>query len=192
MGRKARPTILFKFRFAVADQCWRSTDFGHHWFHVARVHDHSPFPVPWWCLQCQIRWSTQRPVSNSIQLQAETWKQSAATGILNGLAPDYLSTIIPVVGLDITFLIAHLCLARSVWHWEPYACLAHWRRPDSSPRIFTEPKSIAEFDLRAPCRKHPHLSSNASDAQKRSSRDRAQIDWSTDRFRNLTFELRRK
>ena len=33
---------LFKFRFAVADQYWRSTDFGHHWFHVARVHDHSP------------------------------------------------------------------------------------------------------------------------------------------------------
>ena len=47
---------------------------------------------------------------------AETWKQSAATGILNGLALDYLSTIIPVVGLDITFLIAHLCVARSVWH----------------------------------------------------------------------------
>ena len=56
---------------------------------------------------------------------AETWKQSAATGILNGLALRYLSTIIPVVGLDITFLIAHLCVARSVWHWEPWACLAH-------------------------------------------------------------------
>ena len=23
----------------------RSTEFGHHWFHVARVHDHSPLPV---------------------------------------------------------------------------------------------------------------------------------------------------
>ena len=102
---------LFKFRFAVADQYWRSTDFGHHWFHVARVHDHSPLPVPWWCLQCQMRWSTRRPVSNSIQLQAETWKQSAATGILNGLALDYLSTIIPVVGLDLRSL-----LLTSVWH----------------------------------------------------------------------------
>ena len=69
MRTKARPTILFKFRFAVADQYWRSTDFGHHRFHVARVHDHSPLPVPWWCLQCQMRWSTQRPVSNSIQLR---------------------------------------------------------------------------------------------------------------------------
>ena len=37
-----------------------------------------------------MRWSTRRPVSNSIQLQAETWKQSAVTGILNGLALDYL------------------------------------------------------------------------------------------------------
>ena len=49
--------------------------------------------------------------------------------------------------------------------------------------------SRAEFDLGAPCRKHPHLSSNASDAQKCSSRHRAQIDCSTNRFRNLTFEL---
>ena len=103
---------LFKFRFAVADQYWQSTDFGHHWLHVARVHDHSP--VPWLSLQCQMRWSTRRPVSNSIRLQAETWKQSAATGILNGLAQDYLSTINPVVGLDITFLIAHLCVSRHV------------------------------------------------------------------------------
>ena len=52
-----------------------------------------------------------------LQLQAETWKQSVATGILNGLALDYLSTIFPVMGLDITFLIAYLCVARSVWHW---------------------------------------------------------------------------
>ena len=80
----------------------------------------------------------------------KTWKQSAATGFLNGLALDYLSTIVTVVGFDITFLIAHLCVARSVWHWEPWACLAHWRRADRSPRIFTDPKSIAEFDLRAP------------------------------------------
>ena len=49
--------------------------------------------------------------------------------------------------------------------------------------------SIAEFDLRAPCRNHPHLSSNASDAQKCFSRHRVQIDWSRNRFRNLTFEL---
>ena len=32
------------------------------------------------------------------------------------IEPD-LSTIIPVVGLDIVFLIAHLCVVRSVWHW---------------------------------------------------------------------------
>ena len=43
---------------------------------------------------------------------AETWKQSTATGILKGLALDYLSTIIPLVRLDITFLIAYLCVAR--------------------------------------------------------------------------------
>ena len=60
-----------------------------------------------------------------------------ATGILNGLALRYLSTIIIVVGLDIMFLIAHLCVARSVWHWEHWACLAQWRRADRSPRIFT-------------------------------------------------------
>ena len=84
-----------------------------------------------------MRWSTRRPVSNSIQLQAETWKQSAATDIPKGIALDYLSTII-------------LCVARSVWHWEPWACLAHWRRANRSLRILTEPKSIAEFDLRAP------------------------------------------
>ena len=84
--------------------------------------------------------------------------KTCITGILNGLALDYLSTIILVVGLDITFLIAHLCVARSVWHWEPWACLAHWRRADRSPRIFTELKSIAEFDLRAFRRKQavPH------------------------------------
>ena len=135
MGRKTRPTILFKFRFAVADQYWRSTD---------------SLPVPWWCLQCQMRWSTRRPVSNSIQLQAETWKQSAATGILNGLALDYLSTIIPVVGLDITFFIAHLCVARSVWHWEPWACLAHWRRIDRSPRTSQSPNQLRNLTYELP------------------------------------------
>ena len=65
---------------------------------------------------------------------AETWKQSAATGVLNGLALDFLSTIIIVVGLDITFLIAQLCVACSVWHWEPWA---PWRRADRSTRMFT-------------------------------------------------------
>ena len=88
-------------------------------------------------------------------------KPSAATGILNGLALDYLSTIFPVVGLDITFLIAYLCVARSVRHWEPWACLAYCRRADRSPRTLpvrrsvshvTEfksigAKSISEFDL---------------------------------------------
>ena len=109
---------LLEFRFAVADQHRLPTEFGHHWFHVARVHDHSHLPVPWWCLQCQMRWPTPRPVSNSK-------KQFAATGILNGLALGYLSTILPVVGLDITFLIAQLCVASSAWHWEPWVCLAH-------------------------------------------------------------------
>ena len=52
-------------------------------------------------------------------------KQSAATGILNGLALDYLSTIFLVMGLDITFLIAYRCVACSVRHWEPWACLTH-------------------------------------------------------------------
>merc|ERR1719161_3023714 len=41
---------------------------------------------------------------------AETQKQSAATGIIYGLAVGYLSTIIPVLALGITILIAHsLC-----------------------------------------------------------------------------------
>ena len=83
-------------------------------------------------------------------VDAKTSSCRLKPGILNGLALDYLSTIIPVVGLDITLLIAHLCVARSVWHWEPWACLAHWRRADRPPRIFTVLKSIAEFDLRAP------------------------------------------
>jgi len=41
---------------------------------------------------------------------AETQKQSAATGIIYGLAVGYLSTIIPVLALGVTILIAHtLC-----------------------------------------------------------------------------------
>jgi len=41
---------------------------------------------------------------------AETQKQSAATGIIYGLALGYLSTIIPVLALGVTILIAHsLC-----------------------------------------------------------------------------------
>ena len=41
---------------------------------------------------------------------AETQKLSAATGIIYGLALGYLSTIIPVVSLGITILVAHyLC-----------------------------------------------------------------------------------
>ena len=94
------------------------TDFGHHWFHVARVHDHSPLPVPWWCLQCQMRWSTRRPLVSSAVSLWITCQPSSPSWVL-----------------DITFLIAHLCVARSVWHWEPWACLAHWRRADRSPRI---------------------------------------------------------
>ena len=38
---------LFRFQFAVASQYWRSTEFGHQWFHLARVHGRSPLPVPW-------------------------------------------------------------------------------------------------------------------------------------------------
>merc|ERR1719437_352365 len=41
---------------------------------------------------------------------AETQKQSAATGIIYGLAPGYLSCIIPVICLGVTILVAHtLC-----------------------------------------------------------------------------------
>jgi len=41
---------------------------------------------------------------------AETQKQSAATGIIYGLALGYLSTIVPVLALGVTILIAHsLC-----------------------------------------------------------------------------------
>merc|ERR1719383_1150680 len=41
---------------------------------------------------------------------AETQKQSAATGIIYGLASGYLSTTIPVASLGITILVAHsLC-----------------------------------------------------------------------------------
>merc|ERR1711988_1784868 len=38
---------------------------------------------------------------------AETQKQSAATGIIYGLALGYLSCIIPVLALGITVLVAH-------------------------------------------------------------------------------------
>ena len=38
---------------------------------------------------------------------AETQKQSAATGIIHGLALGYLSCIVPVICLGITLLIAH-------------------------------------------------------------------------------------
>ena len=42
---------------------------------------------------------------------AETWKQSTATGILKVLPLDFLSNIIPVVRLHITFLFTYLCVA---------------------------------------------------------------------------------
>ena len=60
--------------------------------------------------------------------RCQRMKQSAATGILNGLALDYLSTIFLVMGLDITFFVADRCVACSVRHWEPWACLAHCRQ----------------------------------------------------------------
>ena len=59
--------------------------------------------------------------------RCQRMKQSAATGILNSLALDYLSTIFLVMGLDIMFLIAYRCVACSVRQWEPWACLAHCR-----------------------------------------------------------------
>ena len=41
---------------------------------------------------------------------AETQKQSAATGIIYGLALGYLSCIVPVICLGVTILVAHtLC-----------------------------------------------------------------------------------
>ena len=42
---------------------------------------------------------------------AETWKLSTATGILKVLPLDFLSNIIPVVRLHITFLFTYLCVA---------------------------------------------------------------------------------
>ena len=60
--------------------------------------------------------------------RCQRMKQSAATGILNGLALDYLSTIFLIMGLDIMFLIAYRCVACSVRHWELWACLAHCRQ----------------------------------------------------------------
>ena len=48
--------------------------------------------------------------------RCQRMKQSAATGILNGLALDYLSTIFLIMGLDIMFLIAYRCVACSMRH----------------------------------------------------------------------------
>ena len=71
-------THLFQFCFEETEQYWRpsgtvelSTEFGHHWFRVA-----------WWCLQCQMRWSTRRPVSKSPKLQYTppvAWESLAST-----------------------------------------------------------------------------------------------------------------
>ena len=36
---------LATWQFAVEGVDEQSTEFGHDWFHVARVHDHSPLPV---------------------------------------------------------------------------------------------------------------------------------------------------
>merc|ERR1719487_163816 len=80
-------------------------------------------PVQWWycCLSIMLGlWSgliigfvTEYYTSHSympVREIAETQKQSAATGIIYGLALGYLSCIIPVLCLGITILISHsLC-----------------------------------------------------------------------------------
>ena len=105
--KENKASFLFLFRFAVADQFWRSTDFGHQWFHVARVHDHSPLPVLWWCLQCQMRSSTQRPVSNSIQLQGSPRPLVSSTFLLwITCQPSSTSWVLTLRSLLLT----------SVWH----------------------------------------------------------------------------
>merc|ERR1711920_416867 len=76
--------------------------------------------VKWWYCACSILlglWSgliigyvTEYYTSHSYQPVreiAETQKQSAATGIIYGLALGYLSCIIPVLSLGITVLVAH-------------------------------------------------------------------------------------
>jgi Na+/H+-translocating membrane pyrophosphatase len=54
---------------------------------------------------------------------AETQKQSAATGIIHGLALHYLSCIVPVCCLAVTVRAAHSSAACSVWPSAPSACL---------------------------------------------------------------------
>ena len=46
-----------------------------------------------------------------------------------------LSTINPVVGLDIMFLVAHVCVVRSVRHWGLWACLARCRQSLCSVQV---------------------------------------------------------
>ena len=79
--------------------------------------------VRWWCCALAISlglWSglligfvTEYNTSSSyvpVREIAETQKQSAATGVIYCLALGYVSTIIPVVSLGITILVAHsLC-----------------------------------------------------------------------------------
>jgi len=79
--------------------------------------------VRWWCCALAISlclWSglligfvTEYYTSSSyvpVREIAETQKQSSATGVIYGLALGYVSTIIPVVSLGITNLVAHsLC-----------------------------------------------------------------------------------
>merc|ERR1719389_1654699 len=79
--------------------------------------------VTWWYCACSIMlglWSgliigfiTEYYTSHSYQPVreiAETQKQSAATGIIYGLALGYLSCIIPVICLAMTILVSHtLC-----------------------------------------------------------------------------------
>merc|ERR1719218_576823 len=54
---------------------------------------------------------------------AETQKQSAATGIIYGLALGYLSCIIPVTCLGLTILVSHTLCGMFGWLWAPLACL---------------------------------------------------------------------
>merc|ERR1719296_348106 len=90
-----------------------------HEFSMGEEYEH----VQWWYCSMSVQlglWSgllvgyiTEYYTSHSftpVREIAETQRQSAATGIIYGLAVGYLSTIVPVICLGITILVAHsLC-----------------------------------------------------------------------------------
>ena len=55
---------------------------------------------------------------------AETQKQSAAAGIIYGLALGYLSSIVPVICLGFIILVAHTLCGTFGWRLLPWVCLA--------------------------------------------------------------------